>query len=131
MTPEQREAREHERLISMAFENLPTTTEVTRDDVDAILTWVLPEVRMTPEQQAVIDAVRAWIRTNHEDTAYVTLLDAVQALDCSVCSAKLGEPCTSTLIRKVDRAPVLVNRDRPHTRRQLRTGYARTGVDRG
>jgi ABC-type branched-subunit amino acid transport system substrate-binding protein len=81
MTPEQREAREHERLISMAFENLPTTTEVTRDDVDAILTWVLPEVRMTPEQQAVIDAVRAWIRTNHEDTAYVTLLDAVQALD--------------------------------------------------
>ena len=26
-----------------AFENLPTDTTVTMDDVDAILTWCLPE----------------------------------------------------------------------------------------
>lgn len=32
-------------LLAMATENLPTNTTVTVDDIDAILTWVLPEYR--------------------------------------------------------------------------------------
>jgi hypothetical protein len=34
---------EYRRLCLLAFENLPTDTTVTMDDVDAILTWCLPE----------------------------------------------------------------------------------------
>lgn len=34
---------EYRRLCMRAFENLPTDTTVTMDDVDAILTWCLPE----------------------------------------------------------------------------------------
>jgi hypothetical protein len=32
-------------LCSKAFENLPTDTSITIDDVDAILTWVLPNYK--------------------------------------------------------------------------------------
>ncbi len=32
-------------LLALATENLPTNTVVTVDDIDAILTWVLPDYR--------------------------------------------------------------------------------------
>jgi hypothetical protein len=38
LTPDQ-----YRRLCLRAFENLPADTPVTMDDVDAILTWCLPE----------------------------------------------------------------------------------------
>lgn len=34
---------EYRRLCLRAFENLPTDSTVTMEDVDAILTWCLPE----------------------------------------------------------------------------------------
>lgn len=34
---------EYRRLCLRAFENLPADTAVTMDDVDAVLTWCLPE----------------------------------------------------------------------------------------
>lgn len=41
------------RLCQHAFENLPADTMVTFEDVDAILTWCLPEYdRITAEQRA-------------------------------------------------------------------------------
>jgi hypothetical protein len=50
---------------------------------------------------------------------------------CPVCFAPLEQPCT-TLSGGVAfvESPVQVDRDRPHTRRPLRTGYARTEGDR-
>ncbi len=52
---------------------------------------------------------------------------------CPVCHAALGRPCrtlSGTVVngRALDAAEV--DRNRPHSRRQLRTGYARTGGDR-
>lgn len=40
---------QHAALIARAFENLPTDTVVDDDDVDSILTWVLPDA----DRQAV------------------------------------------------------------------------------
>ncbi len=38
-----RTLQQHTALIARAFESLPTSTTVTTDEVDAILTWILPE----------------------------------------------------------------------------------------
>jgi hypothetical protein len=37
--------RQYAVLMAKAFENLPTDTDITVDDIDAILCWVLPDYR--------------------------------------------------------------------------------------
>ena len=55
---------------------------------------------------------------------------------CPVCFAALGQPCTlrtGALLEGVGDVEygVTLLRDRPHSGRPLRTGYARTGDDHG
>jgi hypothetical protein len=62
-------------LCQRAFENLPTDTSVTFDDVDAILTWCLPDYeRVTAERRPAVPqgfTVRAeWM---NDGTAELTL----------------------------------------------------------
>ena len=48
---------------------------------------------------------------------------------CHKCIAQLGEPCR--VLSGFRDGPVEVAADKPHQGRQLRTGYTRTGGNRG
>lgn len=60
----------------------------------------------------------------------MTTIDWARFRKCPACHAELGKPCrtlSGTVVegRALDAAEV--DRDRPHVRRPLRTGYARAG----
>jgi hypothetical protein len=49
---------------------------------------------------------------------------------CDLCSSQTGEPCLSLRGLLAGSGPVEEPLERPHSGRELRVGYARTGGDR-